>query len=138
MLVGQQLGPFLIAKEIGAGAIPQILILNKADRLEGGREDAVALRQRLLGQPGEHEALRAIGVSALTGQGLDRLLAVIDEVLPVDPVVRTRLTVGAGDGATLALLHEYGRVLDLRYEGDQVELDVEVPESLERRLKALS
>ena len=64
-----------------------------------------------------------------------RLLAAIDEVLPLDPVVRTTLDLDAGDGATLALLHEFGRVLETRYHGDRVEVEVEVPESLERRLR---
>ena len=125
-----------VLAEIGAGAIPQILILNKTDRLDSEAAEASALRQHLLGQSGEHQAIRAVPVSALTGQGIDRLLAAIDEVLPLDPVVRTLIQVNAGDGATLALLHEFGRVLDLRYDGDQVSVEVEVPESLERRLKA--
>ena len=125
-----------VLAEIGAGAIPQILILNKTDRLDPDAADVPALRQQLLGQSGEHQAIRAVPVSARTGQGIDRLLAAIDEVLPLDPVVRTLIQVSAGDGATLALLHEFGRVLDLRYDGDQVSVEVEVPESLERRLKA--
>jgi len=127
-----------VLAEIGAGEIPQILILNKADRLEPDGADASASRQRLLGQSGEHQAIRAVAVSALTGQGIDRLLAAIRRGAAVDPVVRTTLQVSAGDGATLALLHEFGRVLDLRYEADQVSVDVEIPESLERRLKARS
>jgi GTP-binding protein HflX len=125
-----------VLAEIGAEGIPQILILNKADRLDPDAADATALRQRLLGQSGDHQEIRAVAVSALTGQGVDRLLAVIDEVLPLDLVVRTTVRVSAGDGATLALLHEFGRVLELKYVGDQVEVDAEIPESLERRLKA--
>ena len=124
-----------VLAEIGAERIPQILILNKADRLDPETADANALRQRLLGQSGEHQEIRAVAVSALTGQGMERLLAVIDEVLPLDLVVHTTLRISAGDGATLALLHEYGRVLDLRYEGDAVQVEAEIPESLERRLK---
>jgi GTP-binding protein HflX len=125
-----------VLAEIGAADIPQVLILNKIDRLEPEAADVAALRQRLLGHSGEHAGIRAVAVSALTGQGIDQLLATIDEVLPLDPIVRTTLEISAGDGATLALLHEFGRVLDLRYEGDRVEVEVEIPESLQRRLKA--
>ena len=124
-----------VLDEIGAADIPQILILNKVDRLDAHAADAAALRQRLLGHGGEHEAIRAVALSATTGEGLDRLLAVIDEVLPLDRIVRTHLDLSAGDGATLALLHEFGRVMDARYEGDRVQLEVEIPESLERRLR---
>ncbi len=70
----------------------------------------------------------------LTGAGVPALLAAIDEVLPLDPLVRTRLDLSAGDGATLAMIHEFGRVLSTRYDGDRVVVEAEVPESLERRL----
>ena len=124
-----------VLEEIGAAAIPQILILNKIDRLETGAADGAALRQRLLGHGGEHEAIRVAAVSATTGDGIAALLAAIDEVLPLDPLIRTRLEIEAGDGATLAMLHEFGRVLDLRYAGDRVQVEVEIPESLDQRLK---
>jgi GTP-binding protein HflX len=122
-----------VLEEIGAAAIPQILILNKVDLLEPHAADAAALRQRLLGH-GEHDAIRAVALSAQTGEGIDRLLAAIDEALPLDRLVRTRIELSAGDGATLAMLHEFGRVLDLQYEGDRVSLEVEIPESLKQRL----
>jgi len=38
------------------------------------------------------------------------------------------------DGATLALLHEFGRVLRAEYVGDVCEVEAEIPESLQRRL----
>jgi GTP-binding protein HflX len=124
-----------VLEELEAAKIPQILILNKTDRLELGARDAGPLRQKLLGHSGEHQAIRAVAVSALTGEGIGRLLGTIDEVLPLDPVIRTEIEVDAGDGATLAMLHEYGRVLEKRYEGDRIVVDVEIPESLQRRLR---
>ena len=126
-----------VLSEIGASEIPQILVLNKVDRLNSADADVEALRLRLLGHSGDHAGIRAVGVSALSGEGIDQLLAAIDEVLPIDPVVRTTLTVSAGDGATLALLHEFGKVLEQSYHGDQVEVDVEIPASLGRRLQAI-
>jgi len=124
-----------VLSEIGAGEIPQILILNKADRFDPGAADACALRQRLLGQSAEHAGIRAVAVSAVTGMGVDGLLSVIDELLPLDRLIRATLDLSAGDGETLALLHEFGRVLDTRYEGDRVKVEAEIPESLDRRLK---
>ena len=128
-----------VLAEIGAAAVPQILVMNKVDRLpEPG--DLAALGARLLGDasgPGTPPGpIRAVGVSALTGQGADALLAAVDEILPLDPLVRTTLRLPAGDGATLAMLHEFGRVLGTRYSesGAEVELDVELPESVKRRL----
>lgn len=126
-----------VLTEIGAAAIPQILVINKMDRFSGGAADSESMRRRLLSGTGSHHEARAVAVSALTGEGVDGLLSLIDTVLPLDPIVRTTLRLPAGDGATLALLHEFGRVLSTRYEDDSCEVDAEVPESLKRRLPSL-
>src|SRR5205807_407968 len=129
-----------VLSEIGASGIPQILVMNKMDRLPEGEADPAALARRLLSDSGSHSPTRPVGISALTGAGLDRLLAVIDEALPLDPVVHTTLRLPAGDGATLAMLHEFGRVLSTRYLDDvgEVEVEAELPESIKRRLDAPS
>jgi GTP-binding protein HflX len=79
--------------------------------------------------------MRTVAISAVTGAGIEGLLAAIDDVLPLDPLVRTHLDLSAGDGATLAMIHEFGRVLSTRYEENRVMVEAEVPESLERRLR---
>ncbi|HMC60961.1 MAG TPA: GTPase, partial [Candidatus Solibacter sp.] len=128
-----------VLSEIGAAEIPQILVLNKIDRAATGEgpADAESLHRRLLGEAGGHACSRTVSVSALTGDGMDRLLAAIDEVLPVDPIVRETFRLRAGDGARLALLHEFGRVIETRYIGEDCEVEAEVPESLKRRLESL-
>ena len=122
-----------VLAEIGAAGVPQILVLNKIDRLPAGEADPAVLRSRLLG--GERGSARVAAVSALTGAGIDGLLREIDNAAPLDPVVRTLFRFPAADGATLALLHQFGRVLETRYSGEQCEVDAEVPESLKRRLE---
>ena len=93
-----------VLAEIDAAEIPQILVMNKADRVEGAVSDTEAVARRLLsGAPG-HGNERAVAISALTGEGLDRLLQTIDEALPLDPIVHTTLHLPPGDGATLAML----------------------------------
>jgi GTP-binding protein HflX len=124
-----------VLAEIGAAQVPQILVLNKIDLVATAEADAGTLERRLLGEAGGHPEMRSVAISAATGAGIDGLLAAIDEVLPTDPLVRTRLDLDAGDGATLALLHEFGRVLSTRYIENRVEVEAEVPESLERRLR---
>ena len=132
-----------VLAEIGAAAIPQILVLNKIDRVEGGEAapDAEAVKRRLLagsvlgsdGPEGQPDP-RAVAISALTGEGMDGLLKAIDQLLPLDPIVTATFRLPAGDGATLALLHEFGKVLATRFGGDFYEVEAEIPESLERRL----
>ena len=109
-----------VLAEIGAAEIPQILIMNKMDRLPG--------------EAGHHSSTRGVAISALTGAGMDRLLAAIDEALPLDPIVRATFRLSAGDGASMALLHEFGQVLETRYDGEYCEIEAEIPESLQRRL----
>lgn len=126
-----------VLAEIGAAEILQILVLNKTDLVAPG-EEAVGidtLHRRLVGDAG-HRDTRVVAVSARTGAGIDRLLAVIDEVLPLDPIVRETFRLRAGDGARLALLHEFGRVIETRYVGEACEVEAEVPESLKRRLES--
>jgi GTPase len=123
-----------VLAEIGAAQIPQILVINKLDRIPVEEADSETLRQRLLSGAGstvEH----AVAVSALTGEGVDRLLAMVDKELPLDPIVRTTLRLPAGDGAALALLHEFGRVLSTRYDEEICEVEAEIPESLQRRFR---
>jgi len=123
-----------VLAEIGAAEIPQILVMNKVDRVEGAAADTENIARRLLsGAPG-HASARSVAISALTGEGIDRLFRTIDEILPLDPIVRTSLRLAPGDGATLALLHEFGRVLSTRYSEEGCEVEAEIPRSLERRL----
>jgi GTPase len=123
-----------VLAEIGAAEIPQLLVMNKADRLPQGERDFETIGRRLMGA-GLQATGAAVGISALTGTGIDDLLQKIDEKLPVDPLIRTTVRVKTGDGATLALLHEFGRVLETRYDRDDYLVEAEIPESLERRLK---
>jgi GTP-binding protein HflX len=122
---------FKVLAEIGAAEVPQILVLNKIDRAG----DAAALERRLLGEAaGVSQQIRAVAISALTGEGIPLLLAAIDEAVALDPIVRTTLDLEVADGATLALLHACGRVLETQYSGDRVVVEAEIPESLQRRL----
>jgi GTP-binding protein HflX len=110
-----------VLAEIGAADIPQLLIMNKMDRLPP--------------EAARHSNTPGVAISALTGAGIDKLLAAIDEALPLDPIVRATVRLSAGDGASMALLHEFGQVLQTRYYGEYCELEAEIPESLQRRLE---
>ena len=103
--------------EIGAGSTPQILVLNKADLVEGPLEAG------------------AMAISARTGQGVEELLTRIDRELALDPVSAHRFRIPAAEGGPLHELHERGRVLATRYNGDMCEVEAEVPDSLLRRLR---
>jgi len=113
--------------EIGAGQIPQLLVLNKADRLPSGGPE-----------PGRDIAARinapAVVISALTGTRIDEMLRKIDEVLPFDPVVRARFRFPLAEGGNISLLHELGKVVDIHYSSDFCDVEAEVPASLHLKL----
>jgi len=126
---------FRVLGEIGAAATPQILVLNKCDRIAQEGADASLLGTRLLANAGQSTSTPAVLVSGQTGEGVDRLFARIDSVLAFDAVEIARFRIPLRDGASIALLHECGKVLAEDYHGNLCEIDVEAPESLRRRLK---
>ena len=133
---------FRILAEIGASETPQILVLNKCDRLataaESDRIDGAAgaavPAARLLSDAGHETPVPAVLVSGLTGDGVAELFAQIDAVLAFDTIETVTFTIPSGEGAAIALLHACGRVLSEVYDGDSCRVEVQAPESLRRRL----
>jgi GTP-binding protein HflX len=117
-----------ILAELGVADRPILHVLNKADRLTPEQHKAYESSSNGTGEA-------PVLVSALTGEGLEELLARIDEALPVDPTVKLSLRLPLAEGRTLALVHALGRVLNSSVEDGHMRLDAEVPVSIVRRLK---
>jgi len=92
--------------EIGAGDIPEVLILNKADRLPGSARARLARRF-----PG------SVPCSALTGEGTDGVLEALDAAIPHPPVEVTLLVPWGREDVTARLYRE-GEVLSTDTDGD--------------------
>ncbi len=115
----------VVLKEIGADRIPTLMVYNKTDALPGG---AVA---NAMGSAGS-----GIGVSALTGAGLDLLVRTIGERLGV--TAPTEVLLAPGEGRTRAWLYGIGAVLDeeIREDGSlalTVQADADLLARLARR-----
>ncbi len=107
--------------EIGARDRPRFLVLNKTDATPPER--CLAL---LAARPG------AVAVSALDGEGLDRLLAAVAKHLDLTPR-RVRLSFAAGDRRGVSGVYAAGRVLAHVVVDGRVVLDAEMPgRTLER------
>ena len=119
-------------QEIGAEATPQILVLNKMDRIPG-EPDAAALARRILEDP-HHQPAGAVAVSARTGAGFDALLQKIDETLGLDRATLCTFRIPAGEGGPAHTLHEHARVISTRYTAKFCYIEAEAPESIRRRL----
>ena len=122
--------------EIGAEKTPQILVLNKSDRLNEAErgQDLPALTYRLLGETARQNATRAVLLSAMTGVGLPELLEVIDRELVQDPVARQCFRLPLGEGRALHLLHDRAAVIHKRYGEDYCEVLADAPQSIRERL----
>ncbi|MDA0339532.1 MAG: hypothetical protein O2910_06800, partial [Proteobacteria bacterium] len=91
-------------------------VLNKAGLLNEDERAAMHARQERDADQTEKTINGPIGVSALTGEGLDALLARLDELLAEHDQTVT-VQVPYQHGATVAWLHEHGDVLE-RSDGD--------------------
>jgi GTP-binding protein HflX len=126
---------FRVLREIGAADTPQILALNKADRLPSEERDALVLGARLLSESGQNPSTPFALVSGLTGEGVPELFRRIDEVIAFDTVETVRFRIPLRDGAAIAMLHARGRVRSEDYDGNLCVIEVDAPESLRRRLR---
>jgi 50S ribosomal subunit-associated GTPase HflX len=78
---------------------------------------------------------KTVYVSAAEGTGLTRLLARIDAMIEEDPVSRVHLRVPQKEGKTLAMLEARARIYSRAYKDGAVELEVEAPESVVRKVR---
>jgi GTP-binding protein HflX len=93
-----------VLAEIGAGEVPELVAFNKVDRIDDGVAPAVPLDVLQARHPG------SVGLSALTGEGIDRFLtALADRLRALESVVELRVPYDRGD--VLAALHREGEVL---------------------------
>ena len=100
--------------EIGAGDRPRLLVLNKADRTPAER-----VRSLTEARPG------SAVVSALSGAGLDGLLAAVASRLDLSPR-RVRLSFSAADRRGVAGVYAAGRVLGHEVRDGRVVLEAEL------------
>ena len=118
----------IVLKELEAEKKPRLRVMNKIDLLD------VEVAESLM-----NDALRedsnTVYVSAAEGTGLDRLLARIDAMIEEDRVSRVHLRVPQKEGKTLAMLEAKARIYSRKYKDGAVQLEVEAPESVVRRVR---
>jgi GTPase len=116
-----------ILDDLGVRDRLRLNVFNKIDQLSD--DDLAALKK-------SHEKREnAVFTSAVTGAGLDELLARMDAMMPVDPLVHLHLRIPVSDGRHLSLVHACGRVLQSQVLDGHMDMEAELPESLARRLE---
>ncbi len=115
-----------VLAELGLAQKPCLSVYNKIDLL--GPEEL-----------GSYETGNGkVYVSALKEIGLDRLLKRLDEALVEESPVHITLRLPASDGRTLALLHQYGRVVRKEFHDSAVVVEADVPPRLAESLRNYS
>lgn len=112
-----------VLQEIGIEAKDTVLVLNKID----------CLSPELMG-PVQQRYPNAIPISALDGQGMERLMHAVSDALSRsfrDLDVETNVD----NGRLLAYLAAHGEILSRRYRGDQVTVHCRIPERHVSRVK---
>ncbi|MBI3648543.1 MAG: GTPase HflX [Actinobacteria bacterium] len=94
-----------VLEEIGAGSIPEVLALNKIDRVAGSQRVRLAVRHR-----------GSVAVSALTGEGVEGLVEAVAAALP-DPPVEVTVLVPWGREDITARLYRDAEVLSTEADG---------------------
>ena len=107
----QMLAVRTVLDEIGAGDVPELVVVNKADRAP---EVAAELVSELAG---------SVAISAAAGTGIDDLLRTLgDRLRLADVIVTLRIPHDRGD--LVAAAHREGEVIDVRHDADGAVLRV--------------
>jgi len=118
----------IVLKELEAEKKPRLRVMNKVDLLDDEvAESRIADTARL--------GSNTVYVSAIEGTGLQVLLERIDVLIEEDPVSRVRLRVPQSEGKVLAMLEARARIFNRKYTDGAVQMEVEAPESIARRVR---
>ena len=107
-----------VLADIDAHNIPELVVINKADAADPFVIDRIKLHEK-----------NAIAVSALTGQGIDELVAMIEAQLP-HPQIDIKATVPYDRGDLLARAYREGNVLSRTDTEAGTVIIAKVPQSL--------
>ncbi|MBE3584156.1 MAG: GTPase HflX [Limnochordaceae bacterium] len=117
-----------VLRELGADERKQIVVFNKIDTVTDSSEQAaLAHLQRLYP--------RSVTVSARTGQGLEQLLAAVDQALTSRRQI-VEVVVPYDQSSWVAWLHEYGQVLAERHQDNGTFIRAELDKALAKHLQA--
>ncbi len=112
-----------VLKELEADKKPRLRVMNKIDLMPAEQ------RESLRGDAS------TVYISAAKDIGMSTLLEKIDEMLAEDPVRRVHVRIPQNEGKLLSLLEARARIHERAYKDGLVDLEVDAPESVVRRVK---
>jgi GTPase len=102
--------------------VPELVVINKADTADSLEIEGLRLGER-----------QSVVVSARTGEGIDKLLAEIDRLLPRRQR-EVSVVIPYDRGDLLSRAHDEGEVLTVQHGNDGTELTARVPLALAAEL----
>jgi len=108
--------------EIGARDHPELIVVNKADIADPETVDAVVRAE-------ERRGNKVVVVSARTGDGIDKLIAALDDAVPRGDV-EIDVLVPFADGRVVARIHDLGEVELEEHTENGTRLRARVPQRL--------
>jgi len=118
----------IVLKELEAEKKPRLRVMNKVDLVD------VEVAESLMADANREDS-HTVYVSAVDGTGLKTLLERIDTMIEEDRISRVHLRVPQTEGKILAMLEAKSRIYSRAYRDGAVELEVEAPESVVRRVR---
>jgi len=115
---------YSVLEEIGVDCTNVLLVLNKMDCIED-RSLLDVMRAR-------HE--NAVGISAVTKQGLDRLTERVAERI-VENHAEVEIQTSAGNGKLISYLNQHGEMLQTNYHDSRVTMSCRLPRHIFARLQ---
>jgi GTPase len=112
-----------VLKELEVDGKPRLHVMNKIDLLPAAQRDALL------------NDAKSVYISAAKGIGIGTLLDRIDEMLSEDALSRIRVRVPQEEGKILAMLEARSRIYSRQYKEGLVELEVETPASVVRKVR---
>ncbi|NLO44581.1 MAG: GTPase HflX, partial [Candidatus Cloacimonetes bacterium] len=112
----------MVLQSIGAGEIPQLLVLNKADLL-----DPVHLKLVNKYYKG------SVAISAITGENIDELLVMMEEKLYSNMVYKLKLPYE--QTSIVSRMHDLGKITQEDYLEDGIYLEVTLPQMYSHLIK---
>jgi GTPase len=114
-----------VLAEVGAGNVPELVVINKADSADLIELEGLQLAER-----------QSVVVSAHTGAGIDKLEAEIERLLPRQ-FREVNVVIPYARGDLLSRAHDEGEVLTVAHGGAGTELTAKVPLGLAAELDRL-
>ncbi len=116
-----------VLEELKASGKPTIIVLNKIDLIKDDPDRLHELKS--------HFDDNSVFVSVHTGEGMDRLLSKLNDMM-VDRVSRLNLRIPQARHDLVALLHREGKIVSEEYEGNDVLLTAIIPHVMRHLFEA--